>query len=43
MSLMQNFISGKLKLFAEAGKTGTITIATNMAGRGTDIKLSDEV
>jgi preprotein translocase subunit SecA len=24
---------------AEAGKTGTVTIATNMAGRGTDIKL----
>jgi len=28
---------------AEAGKAGTVTIATNMAGRGTDIKLSDEV
>ncbi|MFT4659939.1 MAG: preprotein translocase subunit SecA [Patiriisocius sp.] len=28
---------------AEAGKTGTVTIATNMAGRGTDIKLSEEV
>ncbi|MFD2916286.1 preprotein translocase subunit SecA [Psychroserpens luteus] len=27
----------------EAGKTGQVTIATNMAGRGTDIKLSDEV
>jgi preprotein translocase subunit SecA len=26
-----------------AGKTGQVTIATNMAGRGTDIKLSDEV
>ena len=26
-----------------AGETGTVTIATNMAGRGTDIKLSDEV
>jgi preprotein translocase subunit SecA len=24
---------------AEAGKSGTVTIATNMAGRGTDIKL----
>jgi preprotein translocase subunit SecA len=24
---------------AEAGQTGTVTIATNMAGRGTDIKL----
>jgi preprotein translocase subunit SecA len=28
---------------AEAGRAGTVTIATNMAGRGTDIKLSDEV
>ena len=27
----------------QAGKTGQVTIATNMAGRGTDIKLSDEV
>lgn len=30
-------------IVAEAGKTGTVTIATNMAGRGTDIKLSPEV
>lgn len=28
---------------AEAGKPGTVTIATNMAGRGTDIKLTTEV
>jgi len=28
---------------AEAGKPGIVTIATNMAGRGTDIKLTDEV
>ncbi|MBC6410948.1 MAG: preprotein translocase subunit SecA [Ekhidna sp.] len=28
---------------AEAGKPGTVTIATNMAGRGTDIKLTQEV
>ncbi|MDE6321772.1 MAG: SEC-C domain-containing protein, partial [Muribaculaceae bacterium] len=28
---------------AEAGKKGTVTIATNMAGRGTDIKLTPEV
>jgi len=27
---------------AEAGKPGTVTIATNMAGRGTDIKLTPE-
>jgi len=28
---------------AEAGKSGTVTIATNMAGRGTDIKLGEGV
>ncbi|ALJ04614.1 preprotein translocase subunit SecA [Pseudalgibacter alginicilyticus] len=27
----------------QAGKPGQVTIATNMAGRGTDIKLSEEV
>lgn len=31
------------EIVAQAGKTGTVTIATNMAGRGTDIKLSPEV
>jgi preprotein translocase subunit SecA len=30
-------------IVAEAGKPGQVTIATNMAGRGTDIKLSVEV
>ncbi len=30
-------------IVASAGKPGTVTIATNMAGRGTDIKLSREV
>jgi preprotein translocase subunit SecA len=30
-------------IVAEAGNAGVVTIATNMAGRGTDIKLSDEV
>ena len=31
------------EIVAHAGKTGTVTIATNMAGRGTDIKLTPEV
>ena len=30
-------------IVAEAGQPGQVTIATNMAGRGTDIKLSDDV
>jgi len=30
------------EIVAEAGKSGTVTIATNMAGRGTDIKLTPE-
>jgi len=30
-------------IVAEAGNAGQVTIATNMAGRGTDIKLSDAV
>ena len=31
------------KIIAEAGKVGAITIATNMAGRGTDIKLGGNI
>ncbi len=31
------------KIVAEAGKLGAVTIATNMAGRGTDIKLGGNV
>jgi preprotein translocase subunit SecA len=43
-----NVLNAKLhqkeaEIVAQAGQTGTITIATNMAGRGTDIKLSPEV
>jgi preprotein translocase subunit SecA len=30
-------------IVAQAGNAGVVTIATNMAGRGTDIKLSDAV
>lgn len=30
-------------IIANAGEPGSVTIATNMAGRGTDIKLGDEV
>ena len=43
-----NVLNAKLhkkeaEIVAEAGKPGQVTIATNMAGRGTDIKISNEV
>ena len=43
-----NVLNAKLhqkeaEIVAQAGLSGTVTIATNMAGRGTDIKLSSEV
>lgn len=46
--IQHNVLNAKLhkkeaEIVAEAGKPGVVTIATNMAGRGTDIKLSDEV
>jgi len=42
--IKHNVLNAKLHakeadIVAEAGKAGTVTIATNMAGRGTDIKL----
>ena len=47
-NIKHNVLNAKLHqkeadIVAEAGKAGNVTIATNMAGRGTDIKLSDEV
>jgi len=36
------FHEKEAEIVAEAGKHGAVTIATNMAGRGTDIKLDDE-
>jgi len=46
--ITHNVLNAKLHqreadIVAEAGKKGIVTIATNMAGRGTDIKLSDQV
>lgn len=47
-NIPHNVLNAKLHkkeadIVAEAGKSGVVTIATNMAGRGTDIKLSEEV
>ncbi|PHS09017.1 MAG: preprotein translocase subunit SecA [Kordia sp.] len=47
-SIAHNVLNAKMHkkeadIVAEAGKAGFVTIATNMAGRGTDIKLSDAV
>ncbi len=46
--IKHNVLNAKLhqreaEIVAEAGKWGAVTIATNMAGRGTDIKLTPEV
>ncbi|TRW24809.1 preprotein translocase subunit SecA [Flavobacterium zepuense] len=47
-NVAHNVLNAKLHkkeadIVAEAGKPGVVTIATNMAGRGTDIKLTPEV
>lgn len=47
-NIPHNVLNAKLHkkeadIVAEAGKPGVVTIATNMAGRGTDIKLTPEV
>ncbi len=46
--IKHNVLNAKLhqreaEIVASAGQSGVVTIATNMAGRGTDIKLSPEV
>ncbi len=46
--VVHNVLNAKMhkqeaQIVEEAGKPGVVTIATNMAGRGTDIKLSAEV
>jgi len=46
--IKHNVLNAKLhareaEIVADAGKRGMVTIATNMAGRGTDIKLTPEV
>ena len=47
-SVRHNVLNAKLHkkeadIVEEAGQSGMVTIATNMAGRGTDIKLTEEV
>ncbi len=41
--LNAKFHEMEAEIVAEAGQRGAVTIATNMAGRGTDIKLGDGV
>ena len=47
-NVKHNVLNAKLHkkeadVVGEAGKEGIVTIATNMAGRGTDIKINDEI
>lgn len=41
--LNANHIAAEAEIVAEAGKPGKVTVSTNMAGRGTDIKLGEGV
>lgn len=47
-NIKHNILNAKLhqreaEIVSDAGKRSAVTIATNMAGRGTDIKLTDEI
>ncbi|WP_436716208.1 preprotein translocase subunit SecA [Roseiconus lacunae] len=41
--LNANNVEREAEIVSEAGGLGRVTVATNMAGRGTDIKLSDDI
>ena len=41
--LNARYLEDEAKIVADAGQPGAVTVATNMAGRGTDIKLSEQV
>ena len=41
--LNAHHVATEAEIVAKAGEKGKVTVATNMAGRGTDIKLPDEI